>query len=131
MENKIFDLMAGSVLSLIPLYIVTKYYFENKIDNKDFNYMNYAKFLPLKIAITNMLLFMIINKVIPDNKYNFIILGVIMSVIISLFTNSFNDIPEKVIKSKNNNMYHVYITVVFIVAYLIITKMRESIYKKN
>jgi multisubunit Na+/H+ antiporter MnhE subunit len=127
MKDKVFDLMAGSVISFIPLYIVTKYFFENKIDNNDFNYANYVKFLPFKIALSNVLLFMAIEKIAPNNKYNFIILGVIMSVIISLFTRSFNDIPEKVVKSKNNNMYHLYITSVFIITYLIITQIRASL----
>lgn len=130
MKEEIFDLMSGSILSFIPLYIVSKYYFENNINKEDFDYIKYVKYLPVKMGLLNLFLFLVVNKISPSESYDFIILGTVMSVIISMFTKSYNDIPEKVVKSENNNLYHLYITIVFIIAYYFIVSARKNILDK-
>jgi hypothetical protein len=130
MKGEIFDIMSGSVLSFIPLYIVSKYYFENDINKNQFDYIKYVKYLPVKMALLNLFLFLVINKISPNSNYDFVILGATMSVVISMFTKSYNDIPEKVVKSNNNNLYHLYITIVFIIAYYFIILARNNILNK-
>jgi hypothetical protein len=120
------DFFLGLALSSVPVYVLTKYYFENNISPKDFDFKTIVMYLPLEMGVINVLLFLIVGKFFPDHVSNPIVMGMLMSIILSMITKSFNEIPEKVIKMDNSNMYHIYSMVVFTICYFIIMKLFKN-----
>jgi hypothetical protein len=127
MNEIITDFMVGTTLSSIPIYVLTKYYFENKLTLKDFNFEEAVMYLPIKMGFINVFLFLIMRQISPALSANPVVYGLLLSTILSMLTKSFNEIPEKVIKMENSNMYHIYSAVIFTICYFIVMK----IIKKN
>ena len=127
MKEYIIDFFIGCTLSSIPIFILTKYYFENSLTNKDFDFPTTIKYLPLKMGIANLILFALISMFNKKLSTEPIVMGFLMSIVISMLTKTFNEIPDKVIKMKNSNLYHIYSIIVFAIAYFILFKIKNKI----
>jgi hypothetical protein len=57
--------------------------------------------------------------------FNTIILGTLMSIVLSMLTPTFNEIPKKVIKIKNENLYHLYSVAIFAALYFILLQLNK------
>ena len=131
MKEITIDFLLGTALSSVPIYVLTKYYFENNLSSKDYDYKSSIMFMPIKIGVINMILFLIARKFFPTLENNAIIMGTIMSVTLSMLSDlsSFNEIPEKVIKMHNSNLFHVYSVVVFIILYFVLINTKKFLLK--
>jgi hypothetical protein len=129
MSNLAIDFLMGMALSSVPIYVLTKYYFENNLTSNDFDLSSAIMYLPLKIGIINVIMTFSINKINSEFGTNPIVLGLVMSTVLSMLTKTFNEVPEKVIKMKNANMYHIYSMIVFIICYFLIQKTKLLLQK--
>ncbi len=129
MKEVITDFLIGTTLSSVPIYVLTKYYFENNLSPKDYDYKSTIMYIPIKIGFINMLLFLIARKFFPDLEKNALVMGTLMSIVLSMLASStsFNEIPTKVIKMNNPNLFHIYSVVVFIILYFILLKAKDII----
>jgi hypothetical protein len=123
MNGIINNFLIGSAMSIVPTYVLTKYYFEGDVNKKKFDYPTTIKYLAIKMGLINVCIFFALNQIGGGYDKNPVILGFLMSVILSLITKSFNDVPENVIQMKNPNLYHIYSMVVFVILYYIALKI--------
>lgn len=129
MSEMAIDFLMGTALSSVPIYVLTKYYFQNNLTAKDFDFSSVVMCLPFKIGVINVIMIYAVKQIIPEFKNNPVVLGIIMSIILSMLTKTFNEIPEKVIKMDNPNMYHIYSMIIFIVCYYVIVQAKLFIAK--
>jgi hypothetical protein len=123
------DFLIGMVISSVPVYILTKYFFDNNLTTKDFDFKNHVMYLPLKMGVINVIIFGLLNIIFPEISSNSIIypivLGTLMSIALSMLTPTFNEIPKKVIKMKNENLYHLYSVSIFAILYFILLQLKK------
>jgi hypothetical protein len=123
------DFLSGVAMSSVPIYILTKYFFENNLTTNDFDFKKYVTYLPLQMGIINVIIFVLLNKLFPEYSSSPIIypiiLGTLMSIVLSMLTPTFNEIPKKVIKMKNENLYHLYSVAIFAALYFILLQLNK------
>lgn len=123
------DFIFGIALSSVPIYVITKYFFDNNLTTQDFDFKNYMMYLPLQMGIINVIIFFLLKNMFPEFSSESliypIILGTLMSISLSMLTNSFNEIPEKVIKMKNENLYHLYSVAIFSILYFFLLRLKK------
>jgi hypothetical protein len=126
MQTLTTDFLIGTTISSVPIYVLTKYYFENNLTLAEYDYKSEIMYMPIKIGLLNSLLFFLANKFFPDYSKNPIVMGSIMSIVLSFLSSdkSFNFIPNNVIKMKNNNLFHIYSVIIFIILYFFLLKIK-------
>lgn len=121
------DFLSGTVMSFVPIYVLTKYFFENKIKNEDFDFKNTVMYLPIKMGLINVSLFILMKNIFPEHASNPVIFAVLMSISLGMITKTFNEVPEKIIQMENSNVYHLYTVIVFTVLYFIALRFKKTI----
>jgi hypothetical protein len=134
MNEVIIDFLMGTTLSSVPIYVLTKYYFENNLTSKDYDYKSVIMYMPIQMGAINAILFLIARRFFPEFANNAVIMGAFMSIILSMLSSSnsmsFHDIPNKVIKMHNPNMFHIYSVIIFIILYFILLNAKNKLVLK-
>jgi hypothetical protein len=134
MNEVIIDFLMGTTLSSVPIYVLTKYYFENNLTPKDYDYKSVVMYMPFQMGFINATLFLITRRFFPEFANNAVIMGTLMSIVLSMLSSSnsssFNEIPNKVIKMHNPNMFHIYSVIIFIILYFILLNAKNKLLLK-
>lgn len=128
MNEVIFDFFIGTTLSSVPIFVLTKYYFENNLTLKNYDYKSAVIYMPIQMGFINMILFLIMRNFLPNTTNNPLFIGTIFSIILSMLSSpiSFNIIPNEVIKMNNSNLFHIYSIVVFTIIYFILLNIKKN-----
>jgi hypothetical protein len=118
------DFLIGMSLSSVPVYVLTKNYFENKLTIKDFDLKENIIYLSLQMGLINVLLFALVRNIFPDLASNPLVYGLLMSIALSMLTETFHEVPIKVLKMKNHNLYHLYLAAILTVLYFVLIKLK-------
>jgi len=103
MRNIVTYFIIGIIASLVPLNLIGLA--KEKDPSIDINYYQMVRYAPIVFGIFNVIFLSIINKFFP--KLNYFIVGAMAAIIISSYGRFVQNIPTKVFKMKNPNMFHV------------------------
>ena len=107
----------GIIATFVPLNLIGAKMREDPTIS--YKYINLVKYGPIMFGLFNVALFYVTHKL---NINNFWIIGVIASIFISSYGRFVQEIPTKVFKMKNPNMFHVQALLVWCLFYGIVAQ---------
>lgn len=118
MTKYVSNLVLGLIASFVPIIMIG--YQIERDDSIEFDYINFVRNAPIFFAIFNLIYIYIIDNY--TNIDNYFIIGAIAGLIISSFGRFIMDIPTKVFKLPDPNMFHIYGMVTWSLFYGVIFK---------
>ena len=120
----IWFIIIGLIASLIPITLISR---EVNKSGVNFDIHQIIKYGPLFFVIFNVFYLSITNVILKNTLLNNVSVGVIAGIIISSYGRFIQNIPTKVFKMKDPNMFHIYAMIFWGVYYGVMLSLGHNL----